>query len=162
MSVWLVIMDLIDSTESGSVILIEMVLPRRIFILVSGARNRWNRSKIYIYIHYDSYLIFTPRDRIPKRFPKSSKSKDFSFLFNPPPPLFYFDPSKKLSLDFESLYLSFNKWWSNGSYSGNLWISFEVLLNHRGASMNLGFPSIHRVLTREFLSLIKKTRVKLH
>lgn len=28
-----------DSTENGSVILIEMVLLRRIFILVSGARN---------------------------------------------------------------------------------------------------------------------------
>jgi hypothetical protein len=35
-------------------------------------------------------------------------------------------------------------------------------MNHRGSSMNLGFQSIHRVLTREFLSIIKKTIVKLH
>lgn len=32
-------------------------------------------------------------------------------------------------------------------------------MNHRGSSMNLGFQSIHRVLTREFLSIIKKTIV---
>lgn len=39
MSVRLVLIDPIDSTENESVVLIEMVLPRRIFILVSGARN---------------------------------------------------------------------------------------------------------------------------
>lgn len=39
MSVRLVIIDPIDSTENGSVILIEIVLSRRIAILVSGARN---------------------------------------------------------------------------------------------------------------------------
>jgi len=49
-----------------------MVLPRRIFVRVSGARNRSQN------INYDSYLIFRPRDRTPKNFPKRYKSKDFS------------------------------------------------------------------------------------
>jgi hypothetical protein len=35
-------------------------------------------------------------------------------------------------------------------------------LNHRGSSMNLRFQLIPRVLTRKFLSIIKKTKVKLH
>lgn len=41
-------------------------------------------------------------------------------------------------------------------------LSLKVLLNHRGSSMNLRFQSIHRVLTREFLSIIKKTKAALH
>ena len=41
-------------------------------------------------------------------------------------------------------------------------LSLKVLLNHRGSSMNLRFQLIHRVLTRKFLSIIKKTKVKLH
>jgi len=59
MSVRLVIIDPIDSTENGSVISTEMVLPRRIFILVSGARNIWNRSRnIWTMIHtYYSDLV---------------------------------------------------------------------------------------------------------
>jgi hypothetical protein len=32
---------------------------------------------------------------------------------------------------------------------GIFWLNFWVFLNHRGSSMNLGFQSIHRVLTRE-------------
>lgn len=39
-------------------------------------------------------------------------------------------------------------------------LNLVFLLNHRGSSMNLGFESIHRVLTREFLSIIKKTNNK--
>jgi len=39
MSVRLVRIDPIDSTEHRSVVLIEMALLRRIFIRVSGARN---------------------------------------------------------------------------------------------------------------------------
>lgn len=39
-------------------------------------------------------------------------------------------------------------------------LSLKVLLNHRGSSMNLRFQLIHRVLTRKFLSIIKKTKVK--
>lgn len=41
-------------------------------------------------------------------------------------------------------------------------LSLKVLLNHRGSGMNLKFQLIHRVLTREFLSKIKKTRIKPH
>ena len=41
-------------------------------------------------------------------------------------------------------------------------LSLKVLLNHRGSSMNLRFQSIHRVLTREFLSIIKKRKQKTH
>lgn len=41
-------------------------------------------------------------------------------------------------------------------------LSFKVLLNHRGSGMNLRFQLIHRVLTREFLSKIKKIRIKPH
>lgn len=36
-----------------------------------------------------------------------------------------------------------------------------ALLNHRGSSMNLRFQLIHRVSTREFLSITSKTRVNL-
>ena len=39
-------------------------------------------------------------------------------------------------------------------------LNLVVLLNHRSSSMNLGFKSIHRVLTRQFLSIIKKTNNK--
>jgi len=35
-------------------------------------------------------------------------------------------------------------------------LSLEVLLNHRGSSMNLRFQLIHRVLTREFLLINNK------
>lgn len=35
-------------------------------------------------------------------------------------------------------------------------LSLKVLSNHRGSSMNLGFQSVHGVLTREFLSSTKK------
>ena len=45
---------------------------------------------------------------------------------------------------------------------GILGRSLGFLLNHRGSSMNLRFESIHRVLTREFLSKIKKTNNKSH
>ena len=45
---------------------------------------------------------------------------------------------------------------------GILGLSLGFLLNHRGSSMNLRFESIHRVLTREFLSIIKKTNKKRH
>jgi hypothetical protein len=38
-------------------------------------------------------------------------------------------------------------------------LNLIFLLNHRGSSMNLGFESIHRVLTREFLSIINKTNI---
>ncbi len=41
-------------------------------------------------------------------------------------------------------------------------LSLKVLLNHRGSGMNLKFQLIHRVLTREFLSKRKKTRIKPH
>lgn len=37
-----------------------------------------------------------------------------------------------------------------------------IELNHRGSGMNLRFQLIHRVLTREFLSKIKKIRIKPH
>lgn len=40
-------------------------------------------------------------------------------------------------------------------------LNLVFLLNHRGSSMNLGFESIHRVLTREFLS-IKKNKSNKH
>lgn len=43
-----------------------------------------------------------------------------------------------------------------------LGLSLKVLLNHRGSGMNLRFQLIHRVLTREFLSKIKKIRIKPH
>lgn len=43
---------------------------------------------------------------------------------------------------------------------GILGLSFGVLLNHRGSSMNLGFQSIHRVLTREIPINDKKTNNK--
>ncbi|MFS8032939.1 hypothetical protein Hanom_Chr17g01563611 [Helianthus anomalus] len=38
-------------------------------------------------------------------------------------------------------------------------LNLVFLLNHRGSSMNLGFESIRRVLTREFLSIINKTNI---
>lgn len=41
-------------------------------------------------------------------------------------------------------------------------LSLKVLLNHRGSGMNLKFQLIHRVLTREFLSKMKKIRIKPH
>lgn len=43
---------------------------------------------------------------------------------------------------------------------GILGLSLGFLLNHRGSSMNLRFESIHGVLTREFLLIIKKKKVK--
>ena len=45
---------------------------------------------------------------------------------------------------------------------GILGLSLKVLLNHRGSDMNLRFQLIQRVLTREFLSKIKKIRIKPH
>lgn len=52
MSVWLVIIDPTDSTEDRSVILLEITLLRRIFILVSGTRNEIDSIKKYF--NYDS------------------------------------------------------------------------------------------------------------
>ena len=73
----------------------------------------------------------------------------------------YFDSKTNLSSDF---------WWlsirgisddpavlTQGIFGLNL----VFLLNHRGSSMNLGFESIHRVLTREFLSKINKTNINI-
>lgn len=42
---------------------------------------------------------------------------------------------------------------------GILGLSLGFLLNHRGSSMNLRFESIHRVLTRKFLSIIIKKKI---
>lgn len=63
----------------------------------------------------------------------------------------YFDSKTNLSSDFLLL--------SIGGISddpmvltqGIFGLNLVFLLNHRGSSMNLGFDSIHRVLTREFL-----------
>lgn len=45
---------------------------------------------------------------------------------------------------------------------GILGLILKILLNHRGSSMNLRFQLIHRVLTRKFLSILKKTKGKPH
>lgn len=61
-----------DTTEIGSVILIQMVLPRRIFILVSGTRGIYERNRLQtiitmIHISYSDLACRTPKKELTKK-----------------------------------------------------------------------------------------------